>query len=122
MEFVAKHAGKVSPSQTDVKTAGGHSHVIRGVLRLPVSFNSMTREITFYICPTFQQYIYLGIDFWREFELAPDIVGIAELNNDEILNMGGKLEFLDKNQDELSEQQRQELDKVSDFYHMKIKG
>ncbi|KAH8241152.1 hypothetical protein KR032_011455, partial [Drosophila birchii] len=33
------------------------------------------KVLTFYVCPYLEQAMYLGIDFWRRFALAPDILG-----------------------------------------------
>ncbi|KAL7724883.1 hypothetical protein ACLKA6_016347 [Drosophila palustris] len=37
------------------------------------------RDITLYVCPTLQQPLYLGVDFWRKFQLAPEILGVESI-------------------------------------------
>lgn len=37
-----------------------------------------------YLCPDLDQKLYLGIDFWRIFQLAPDIIGVNEINIEQL--------------------------------------
>ena len=47
---------------------------IIGKVTLSVQYKNVQKEILFYLCPYLQQELYLGIDFWYSFELAPDVV------------------------------------------------
>lgn len=42
-----------------------------------------------YLCPDLEQNLYLGIDFWRIFGLAPEIVGTDEITLANIEPDGG---------------------------------
>ena len=64
---------------SSIKTAGGESYCILGKITIPVEYKNELKEITFYLCPHLQQAMYLGIDFWRSFNLAPDIIGKLEV-------------------------------------------
>ena len=64
---------------SSIKTAGGESYCILGKITIPVEYKNELKEITFYLCPHLQQAMYLGIDFWRSFNLASDIVGKLEV-------------------------------------------
>ncbi|KAH8241713.1 hypothetical protein KR032_004501, partial [Drosophila birchii] len=58
-----------------VKTAAGEDRSIIGRVHVPVQFKGAEKVLTFYVCPYLEQAMYLGIDFWRRFALAPDILG-----------------------------------------------
>lgn len=38
----------------------------------------------FYLCPDLEQPLYLGIDFWRKYELAPDIINVHEVTIEQV--------------------------------------
>ncbi|KAM8714795.1 hypothetical protein ACLKA7_001199 [Drosophila subpalustris] len=42
---------------------------------VPVEYKGEIREVEMYLCPYLEQTAYLGIDFWRIFGIAPDVVG-----------------------------------------------
>ncbi|KAL7725212.1 hypothetical protein ACLKA6_018701 [Drosophila palustris] len=75
-----------------------HGHPLVGLLDTGASFNRQEepdipsrkvevsmgykqgiRDITLYVCPTVQQPLYLGVDFWRKFQLAPEILGVESI-------------------------------------------
>ena len=53
---------------------------VNGKVLLPVTYANKTIDIWFFVCSELQHPCHLGIDFWRIFELAPDIVGVAEVS------------------------------------------
>ena len=55
----------------NVQTADGAAQEIVGCVDLVVKFNDKENLVKFYIVPSLQQEIYLGIDFWFTFGLAP---------------------------------------------------
>lgn len=64
-----------------VKTASGEPQTIIGKLSCPVTYKETTKKITFFIAPTLSQEIYLGVNFWKEFELAPQLFGhVSEIS------------------------------------------
>lgn len=57
-----------------LKTAGGEHFNILGKVVVPVKYKDIEKCVTFFLCPYLQQNMYLGIDFWRSFNLAPEIL------------------------------------------------
>lgn len=67
-----------------VKTADGNSQNIIGKTTIPIEYNGFIEKITFYIAPNLRQQMYLGIDFWRKFNIAPHIISeisVSERND-----------------------------------------
>ncbi|KAH8258514.1 hypothetical protein KR038_009319, partial [Drosophila bunnanda] len=58
-----------------VRTAAGEDRSIIGRIKVPVRYKGRVEYILFYLCPYLEQAAYLGVDFWRTFELAPAVVG-----------------------------------------------
>ncbi|XP_043063215.1 uncharacterized protein LOC122319687 [Drosophila yakuba] len=58
-----------------VRTAAGEDRSLIGRVHVPVEFKGVEKVLTFYVCPYLEQELYLGIDFWRKFALAPAILG-----------------------------------------------
>lgn len=56
-----------------VAMANGSIAVVRGYCFLPVTFQNVTKEIKFYVVPEVQTPLIFGVNFWREFRLAPNI-------------------------------------------------
>ena len=46
--------------------------------RLPVVFKEVSRQMDFYIVPSMTQEVYLGLDFWRSFAIAAEIIPAIE--------------------------------------------
>lgn len=70
-------------------TADGRSQPIVGRLKLDVEYNNVKNPLTIYIIPSLKQDLYLGIDFWRLFDLLPKCLNISEL---ESVDSNGKVE------------------------------
>lgn len=49
-----------------------------------MKYENITKEMCLYLCPDLEQELYLGIDFWRTFEIAPEEVGVAEVDIENI--------------------------------------
>lgn len=62
-----------------VHTADGSAQSVLGFVEADISFKEKSRSIRLYIIPSLKQELYLGIDFWREFGIAPTM--ISELDN-----------------------------------------
>ncbi|KAM8702075.1 hypothetical protein ACLKA7_001875 [Drosophila subpalustris] len=77
-ELVEELEWPVQPYASMVRTVAGASRPILGRVVLPVKYKERVEEIVFYMCPDLQQELYLGIDFWRAFEIAPDVLGAPE--------------------------------------------
>lgn len=67
-----------------LSTEGGKKHNILGKITVAVEFKNEMRNIIFYVCPDLVQSVYLGIDFFREFELAPELFKIEEIDIEKI--------------------------------------
>lgn len=70
------HAGAQLHHSHDVpfiSTANSSRAPVRGYVLLPVQFNSVTRVIKFYIIPEVSTPMIFGVDFWKSFNLAPEI-------------------------------------------------
>ncbi|KAL7738869.1 hypothetical protein ACLKA6_001318 [Drosophila palustris] len=65
----------VKPYVSTVRTASGEDRSVIGRLVVPVEYKGEIRDVVMYLCPYLEQTAYLGIDFWRIFEIAPDVVG-----------------------------------------------
>lgn len=62
-----------------MKTASGQQHRIIGKVNLSIMYKDQQHKLLLYLFPDLEQVLYLGIDFWRCFGLAPDVIGIEEL-------------------------------------------
>ncbi|KAL7725897.1 hypothetical protein ACLKA6_000664 [Drosophila palustris] len=65
----------VKPYVSTVRTASGEDRSIIGRLVVPVEYKGEIRDVVMYLCSYLEQTAYLGIDFWRIFGIAPDVVG-----------------------------------------------
>lgn len=79
-EIIEKLGISFKPIFSVVSTAGGKDHRLLGKCKLEVKFKDKIRDIVFYLCPDLQQVAYLVVDFWKVFQLAPDIFPLDELN------------------------------------------
>jgi len=62
---------KFKQMSSNVRTADGKSQTISGKLCLEVTYGGFTRLLTFFLVPTLIHSLYLGIDFWTEFDMLP---------------------------------------------------
>lgn len=77
--------------KSSLSTADGSRQNVIGFCILPIEFKGVTKDIHFYIVPSLNQEAYFGINFWKEFALAPDIFNVSEMelescNNEEKLD------------------------------------
>jgi len=68
----------VKPYTSIVRTASGEDRSIIGRMVVPVEYKGEVKEVVMYLCPYLEQTAYLGIDFWRIFRIAPEVVGHEE--------------------------------------------
>ena len=52
---------------------------------LKVKYKEVEQEILFYICPSLEQPIYLGVDFWKKFDLAPHLFEVSAIQMEDVL-------------------------------------
>ncbi|GBP12727.1 hypothetical protein EVAR_70375_1 [Eumeta japonica] len=77
MEFVKKAGLKVNSFYSFVKTAGGQQHRILGRARAKVTFNDKCEEVTFYLVPSLERSLFLGVDFMRMFGLLINVSSLT---------------------------------------------
>lgn len=58
-----------------VKTADGNLQKVSGYLYVDVIFKDQSKKLKILIVPTITQRLILGLDFWKNFHLAPEIFG-----------------------------------------------
>ena len=85
-DLVGPISDQISWCHTSVRTAGGSHHPILGKINLPVKYKNVTHEIFFYICPSLDQELYLGVDFWVKFALAPEIFPVEAIQMEHVLS------------------------------------
>lgn len=61
------------PFRCSLKTADGVKQEVIGFTEIPVTYKNITKKITFYLSPNLSQFVYLGVNFWKEFEMAPQL-------------------------------------------------
>ena len=74
LSFVESNNLKLRPFKSKIATAIGSKAAVVGICTLPVTYKEVVRDIDFYIVPSMSQEVYLGLDFWRSFAIAPDII------------------------------------------------
>jgi len=63
------------PYRGNVKTANGEDQGILGKAIVRVSFWRREDSMCLCLCPALKQQLYLGVDFWKEFDIAPELFG-----------------------------------------------
>lgn len=86
---------------SNVKTADGVQQRILGKVHINIKYNGRTELMTFYIVPSLKQPLYLGVDFWKKFKIAPQI--ISEITTPE---------RTDPNMHQLTTQQTDQLNEI----------
>lgn len=81
LSFLQKLEISYKSLKSSVSTADGSRQNVIGFCILPIKFKDVTRNIDFYIVPSLSQEAYFGINFWREFALAPDILNVSEIES-----------------------------------------
>lgn len=88
-----------------VQTADGTAQAVIGFVDSEVEYGGKTRTIRLFVVPSLSQELYLGIDFWEKFGLAPVMVA-------EISNISTTTDLPESNIHELSVDQQQALNQV----------
>lgn len=98
---VNKHIKNIDYS---IRTADGTKCNIAGVIKLDVTYKSDTKNVEFYIIPSLIQNLYLGVNFWKVFKIATNIVSEIEVCE------------MDENKHPLSLQQQQVLSAAISYF------
>lgn len=88
-----------------VTTADGSKNPIIGYITLLVTYNNMTKPIQFFLVPSLDSDLFLGVDFWARFGIAPHIIPCIS-----------ELIYSNPNKHVLSPQQQLELDQIIDSF------
>lgn len=62
-----------------VRTADGKSQEVKGWIEVDISFKGQTKSIKLFIIPNISCRLILGIDFWKSFDLVPNIIGSIDV-------------------------------------------
>lgn len=112
-ELVEEMGINMEKYYSNVKTASGQSHRVLGRVQMRVKYEKKEEIIMFYLCPDLEQQLYLGIDFWRAFNLAPDLLNVEELDIEKMQSQFAEKETPHKlDMHELSENQKGKLQEV----------
>lgn len=77
-----------------ITTANNSEAKIEGCLFLPVEFDGSTKVIRFYVVPDISTSLIFGVDFWKSFNLAPDIFGEFTYSHDSPRNSVAQISCL----------------------------
>lgn len=72
-----------------IRTANDSTSRVIGYLFLPVSLRNKTRLIKFFVVPGVATELLFGLNFWKEFNIAPDVLSL--LQNREHLHMSNQV-------------------------------
>ena len=61
-----------------VKTADGRSHSVIGYLAVEIKYKNTSRPIKLFVIPSIDKRLILGVDFWKEFQLAPGLISCLD--------------------------------------------
>lgn len=78
-----------------VNTADGTPCRIEGYLYIPLTFKNQTEIIKFFVVPNLTCEMYLGIDFWRKFNIFPNIC-VSELKPEIVIQSNSKVHILNE--------------------------
>jgi len=101
--------------KANASTADGRSQQIVGRLKLHVEYSNVKKPLTIYIIPPLKQNLYLGIDFWRLYDLLPKCKNISKIDS---IDSNGKVET---DQHDLSETERAKLVNVIHYFPSLLK-
>lgn len=73
LEFLKRNGLTYTPLKADLKTAGGNVKTIDGYIRVPIHYSKYSTDLTIFLAPDLQQDLYLGTNFIRYFQLAPNL-------------------------------------------------
>lgn len=119
MSFLERNNISYKHFNSSIRTASGFKQEVIGFCTLPVVFKGVEKNIDFYLVPSLSQDAYFGINFWRDFALAPEIIPAFSNNISEILHNSE----LDDNFHNLSAEQKLDLERtILEFPSFEILG
>lgn len=107
--------GKIGLTPQDffsfVKTADGSPHKITGKIRADITFNNMTHPIDFFLVPTLNRQLFLGIDFMKTFKMFASVESLTT-NGVSLCDEADSGTSDDRTVHKLSDPQRKRLDGI----------
>jgi len=61
-----------------VNTADGRSHSVIGYIVVEIKYKNRSRPIKLFVIPSIDKRLILGVDFWKEFQLAPGLISCLD--------------------------------------------
>lgn len=100
-----------------LRVADGVDYVCRFYMNLPIQYKGEVQLVLFHIVPEIKLPIHFGINFWQAFNLAPDVLAClpADVSSTETF-VGSVEEDGLRNYEELSPQQKRELDSIKQLF------
>ncbi|XP_055918604.1 uncharacterized protein K02A2.6-like [Eupeodes corollae] len=88
-----------------ISTADGQRQSIVGMVTAQIHYKGKVDVMDFFIVPSLTQQLYLGVDFWRLFQIAPNIISEISLNTGIVnkLDTATKIDLNDEEHDRLRE-------------------
>lgn len=78
----------IKSMKSTVATADGNKQNIVGSIILPIKYKDIKHDLNFYLVPSLSQDLYLGVDFWSKFNIAPQVISeISQTNESEAHNL-----------------------------------
>lgn len=112
-EVVERLGCKIHKYCKNIRTASGHKKRVLGKIVVEVKYKEKIGVLVLYLCPDLEQECYLGIDFWKLFEIAPEIISVDEIRIEQIYqNFGNSKCPIDRKIHDLSEEQKERLKRV----------
>ncbi|KAM8702309.1 hypothetical protein ACLKA7_004973 [Drosophila subpalustris] len=63
---------------SQVRTADGGSQAVTGTLNVEVEYNNAKHPVAFFVIPTIEKKVILGIDFWQTFQLVTGLISAID--------------------------------------------
>ena len=100
-----------------ISVANSTSAEIKGVFTVPFKVNAVMRVLEVLYVPSLSTELLLGVDFWRRFDLRPDLVrGTCEVASVEVCEGPFSNQKEDENESVLTEEQKRELEQILQNY------
>lgn len=71
---------------TTISTASGAKQRVLGFINVEVKYAGKIRNVKFFLVPSLQQELYLGIDFWQSFGIKPILIESISESTDSPIN------------------------------------
>lgn len=73
LSFLDSIGKKYIPFSSTVSTSDGTENRIIGIIYLNVFYKNIEKSHKFYVVPSLSKELYLGVDFWEAFQVAPEL-------------------------------------------------